>query len=279
MVTDGRFSGATRGLMAGHVAPEAASGGPIAAIHEGDTIVLRHPEPETRCRVERRRTQVAAGGMDGAGAALHERRHGQVRAPCQLGVGGRRHGMSRSAGRAGRTGRSVDAAGLQPCHGMEREQIYEKDRRTNHLGIAAAAGHSHCVRVSRRRDPSRLRRDARLPDPSHSRAARAGRDAHGRRVRARDGPGRRRDRDVRPRRDEHGDRHRHRDARLVADRLHHGPGRQQADRQRRVPGDGHHRRHAAGDEAQLPRDARGRRRADRSAKRSTWPPRGVPAPC
>jgi dihydroxy-acid dehydratase len=40
LVTDGRFSGATRGLMAGHVAPEAASGGPIAAIREGDIITL-----------------------------------------------------------------------------------------------------------------------------------------------------------------------------------------------------------------------------------------------
>ncbi len=40
MVTDGRFSGATRGLMIGHVAPEAASGGPIAAIREGDEITV-----------------------------------------------------------------------------------------------------------------------------------------------------------------------------------------------------------------------------------------------
>jgi dihydroxy-acid dehydratase len=40
LLTDGRFSGATRGLMAGHVAPEAARGGPIAAIQEGDTIVF-----------------------------------------------------------------------------------------------------------------------------------------------------------------------------------------------------------------------------------------------
>jgi dihydroxy-acid dehydratase len=38
LITDGRFSGATRGLMAGHVAPEAAVGGPIAAVREGDTI-------------------------------------------------------------------------------------------------------------------------------------------------------------------------------------------------------------------------------------------------
>jgi dihydroxy-acid dehydratase len=40
LITDGRFSGATRGLMVGHVAPEAALGGPIAAIHEGDRIIL-----------------------------------------------------------------------------------------------------------------------------------------------------------------------------------------------------------------------------------------------
>ncbi len=38
LLTDGRFSGATRGFMVGHVAPEAASGGPIAAVEEGDTI-------------------------------------------------------------------------------------------------------------------------------------------------------------------------------------------------------------------------------------------------
>jgi dihydroxy-acid dehydratase len=40
LLTDGRFSGATHGLMAGHVAPEAAVGGPIAAVREGDTIVF-----------------------------------------------------------------------------------------------------------------------------------------------------------------------------------------------------------------------------------------------
>ncbi len=40
LITDGRFSGATRGFMAGHVAPEAARGGPIAAIADGDTITI-----------------------------------------------------------------------------------------------------------------------------------------------------------------------------------------------------------------------------------------------
>ena len=40
LITDGRFSGGTHGLMIGHIAPEAALGGPIAAVREGDTIVI-----------------------------------------------------------------------------------------------------------------------------------------------------------------------------------------------------------------------------------------------
>lgn len=60
LLTDGRFSGATRGLMAGHVAPEAAAGGPIAVVHEGDTVSidiasrrldLEIPEAELRSRL------------------------------------------------------------------------------------------------------------------------------------------------------------------------------------------------------------------------------------
>ena len=43
LVTDGRFSGATHGLMAGHVAPEAAAGGPIAAVRDGDIITFDLP--------------------------------------------------------------------------------------------------------------------------------------------------------------------------------------------------------------------------------------------
>jgi dihydroxy-acid dehydratase len=40
LVTDGRFSGATRGLMVGHVAPEAARGGPLAIVRDGDSITI-----------------------------------------------------------------------------------------------------------------------------------------------------------------------------------------------------------------------------------------------
>jgi dihydroxy-acid dehydratase len=49
LLTDGRFSGATKGLMVGHVAPEAAVGGPIAALQDGDPVVID---------VERRRLEV-----------------------------------------------------------------------------------------------------------------------------------------------------------------------------------------------------------------------------
>ncbi len=43
LITDGRFSGGTRGACVGHISPEAASGGPIAAVQEGDLITINIP--------------------------------------------------------------------------------------------------------------------------------------------------------------------------------------------------------------------------------------------
>ncbi len=51
LITDGRFSGATRGLMCGHVAPEAFLGGPIAIVHEGDRITFDIAKRELRLEV------------------------------------------------------------------------------------------------------------------------------------------------------------------------------------------------------------------------------------
>jgi dihydroxy-acid dehydratase len=48
LITDGRFSGATHGLMVGHISPEAARGGPIAALKDGDTIELDVANRELR---------------------------------------------------------------------------------------------------------------------------------------------------------------------------------------------------------------------------------------
>jgi dihydroxy-acid dehydratase len=52
LITDGRFSGATHGLMVGHIAPEAAHGGPIAAVRDGDIIELDVEARELRLVVE-----------------------------------------------------------------------------------------------------------------------------------------------------------------------------------------------------------------------------------
>jgi dihydroxy-acid dehydratase len=51
LVTDGRFSGATHGLMVGHVSPEAARGGPLAAVEEGDVLVVDVEGRELRAEV------------------------------------------------------------------------------------------------------------------------------------------------------------------------------------------------------------------------------------
>jgi dihydroxy-acid dehydratase len=66
LLTDGRFSGGTHGLMIGHVAPEAALGGPIALVHEGDPIVID---------VDRKALDLDVPGAEMA------RRRGEWRAP------------------------------------------------------------------------------------------------------------------------------------------------------------------------------------------------------
>jgi dihydroxy-acid dehydratase len=62
LVTDGRFSGGTHGLMVGHAAPEAAVGGPIAAIREGDIITI--DVDERRLDVDLTEEEIAARMAD-----------------------------------------------------------------------------------------------------------------------------------------------------------------------------------------------------------------------
>ena len=59
LITDGRFSGATHGLMVGHVAPEAANGGPIAFVRDGDRITLdvRARKLDVDANLEERRAE------------------------------------------------------------------------------------------------------------------------------------------------------------------------------------------------------------------------------
>ena len=76
LLTDGRFSGATHGLMAGHVAPEAARGGPIAAVRDGDVITID---------VDARRLDVALSDEEiAARVADYESAAAGLRAPASL---------------------------------------------------------------------------------------------------------------------------------------------------------------------------------------------------
>lgn len=52
LITDGRFSGASRGISIGHISPEAAEGGPIALVHDGDEIVIDLPNRSIELNVD-----------------------------------------------------------------------------------------------------------------------------------------------------------------------------------------------------------------------------------
>ena len=79
LITDGRFSGGTWGMVVGHVAPEAYAGGNIALIQEGDTITIDAHQLLLQLNVGRCRTGTPPRRLEAAGAALHPRRARQVR--------------------------------------------------------------------------------------------------------------------------------------------------------------------------------------------------------
>ncbi|MFN3535296.1 MAG: dihydroxy-acid dehydratase, partial [Desulfatiglandales bacterium] len=57
LITDGRFSGATRGASVGHVSPEAASGGPIAVVRDGDIVEINIPQKTLNLLLEEEEIQ------------------------------------------------------------------------------------------------------------------------------------------------------------------------------------------------------------------------------
>ncbi len=64
LITDGRFSGGTRGAVIGHVSPEAAAGGPIGLVKTGRPDPARHPGAEAGAAGVRRGTRRTAHGME-----------------------------------------------------------------------------------------------------------------------------------------------------------------------------------------------------------------------
>jgi dihydroxy-acid dehydratase len=146
LITDGRFSGATRGLMIGHVAPEAASRGPIAAVREGDIVSLDAAARSIRLEVSD--AEIAA--RLATWTAPPPRYPSGVMAKYAQLVGSASEGAVTTAG--------------------ERGSPYETHPRADLVGMPRARRRHRDLRLSRRRDSSRLRRHARLPDPAHARA-------------------------------------------------------------------------------------------------------------
>ena len=106
LLTDGRFSGATRGFMVGHVAPEAVHGGPIAAVQDGDTITI--DVKNRRIDVDLADDEIArrVEAYESAGPGQGQRRAGQVREAGVERLRGRRDPLT-GAGGYERTGRAV----------------------------------------------------------------------------------------------------------------------------------------------------------------------------
>ena len=96
LLTDGRFSGATHGFMAGHVAPEAVHGGPIAAVRDGDTITIDVPNRAARRRPLRGRDRRRVAAYELPAAELRERRDGEVREARVERLRGRHHALTPS---------------------------------------------------------------------------------------------------------------------------------------------------------------------------------------
>ena len=102
LITDGRFSGVSHGILIGHVSPEAARGGPIAAVRDGDTIVidpgartvnLEVPAEEIARRMADWRAPASCRGTAGIGARqVHPA--GVVGALWMCAVRGPQHGLS-----------------------------------------------------------------------------------------------------------------------------------------------------------------------------------------
>ena len=90
LLTDGRFSGGTTGLCVGHVAPEAADGGPIAFVRDGDRIRLDLAARTLDLLVDDDELAAPPRGLGAAGPALHHRRARQVRQARRLRGPGRR---------------------------------------------------------------------------------------------------------------------------------------------------------------------------------------------
>ncbi len=90
LITDGRFSGGSHGFVVGHVTPEAAVGGPIAIIEDGDRIVIDAVRKTIELGVAQDIDRPSAARLDTAGQESRARPAREIRSPRQLRVARRR---------------------------------------------------------------------------------------------------------------------------------------------------------------------------------------------
>ena len=100
LITDGRFSGATRGFCVGHIGPEAAVGGPIALIRDGDIINLDGDKGTLNVDCDAGRIRTAGKGLEAARKRIRVRLFVEIHPAGRTGPRWRRH-PSRRCGREG----------------------------------------------------------------------------------------------------------------------------------------------------------------------------------
>ena len=222
LITDGRFSGGTRGACIGHVSPEAAAGGPIAALQAGDMIDidLDAPQPE-RAAHPMKSCSARLAALPPFRAARQSkwlRRYAHFVTSADTGA---------VLSMRQRLERTIVILGIEICYKDEKMKrtgaqiIWECLVQEGVKTVFGYPGRCH---------PADLRCHARLSHPPRARPARAGRSAHGRRLCPRQRQSRRCHGHLRTRRHQPGDRDRHRYDEFIPDCLHHRTGRQQVHR-------------------------------------------------
>ena len=141
LLTDGRFSGATHGFMIGHVAPEAARGGPIAAVRDGDVITIDVASRRMDVALDDDEIARRVAAYEAPPERRPHRRAGQVRGARGQRLRGRRHGPLSGGGSAARDYAAPAASARRrarpaPRPGTPRSSALKARRALEHRDVA-----------------------------------------------------------------------------------------------------------------------------------------------
>ena len=124
LITDGRFSGATHGFMVAHVAPEAAHGGPITAVQDGDTVTI--DVASRRLDVDLSDDEIArrVAAYEQPPRDRHQRRVRQVREARLERLRGRRHALAARVRRgSGASARNSRSSAVEALRALEHRHV------------------------------------------------------------------------------------------------------------------------------------------------------------